>query len=149
MELAIVIAVVTIISAIAVPSMIGWRSASQFRGAVANLRGDLNWAKLMAIRDGVMVAIQFEADRYRIFLDNGGGANSGDLVRQAGERYIRTRNMPGGVAIDLAATSFDSDRTGFSNRGLPENLGQVVVVNNKDNDQRSISLNRLGRMVVN
>jgi hypothetical protein len=55
--------------------------------------------------------------------------------------------LPAGVTIDLGATDFDSDRTRFNRRGLPENLGSVVLAAS-NGDQQQVQLNRLGRINI-
>jgi type IV fimbrial biogenesis protein FimT len=75
-EVMIVLAIMAVIAAIAVPNMIGWRVDSKLRGAVENLKGDLNAAKMMAVRENAFVVINFFAGRYEVFVDNGAGANA-------------------------------------------------------------------------
>ena len=143
MELMVVIAITAIVAAIAVPNMVAWRENSKFNGSVDNLRGDLNLAKILAVRENGFVAVQFFADRYQVFTDNGPSAG----VLDAGERVIANQVLPAGVGIDLGLTDFTSDRTRFNERGLPANIGTVVMVDT-GGDQRSINLNRLGRIDV-
>jgi type IV fimbrial biogenesis protein FimT len=146
-EIMIVLAIMAVLAAIAVPNMIGWRGEAKLRGVVENLKGDLNMAKMMAVRENALVVINFSADRYEVFVDNGAGADAGNWTRDVGERRIASRVLPAGVAIDLGATDFDSDRTRFNRRGLPENLGSVVVTA-FNGDQQQIQLNRLGRINI-
>ena len=146
-ELLTVIAIIGILTAIAVPNMIGWRSGANFRGTVQNLKGDLNSAKMMAVRENGFVVVNFFANRYEVFVDNGAGANAQNWTRDADERRLVSRTLPAGVTIDLGATDFTGDRTRFNRRGLPTNLGTLVVVAS-DGDQRQIQLNRLGRINI-
>jgi type IV fimbrial biogenesis protein FimT len=146
-EVMIVVAIMAVLAAIAVPNMIGWRGAAKLRGAVENLKGDLNAAKMMAVRENALVVINFSTDRYEVFVDNGAGADAGNWTRDAGERLIASRALPAGVTIDLVATDFDSDRTRFNRRGLPENLGSVVLAAS-NGDQQQVQLNRLGRINI-
>jgi len=146
-EVMIVVAIMAVLAAIAVPNMIGSRSDAKLRGAVENLRGDLNSAKMMAVRDNALVVVNFFADRYEVFVDNGAGADAGNWTRDAGERLIASRALPAGVSIDLVATDFDSDRTRFNRRGLPENIGSVVLAASTG-DQQQVQLNRLGRINI-
>ena len=60
-ELMIAIAIIAVLSAIAVPNMIGWRERAKLRGASENLRGDLQWAKIRAIRDHDDVSVVFDS----------------------------------------------------------------------------------------
>ena len=145
MELMTIIAIIAVLAAIAIPNLIGWRSGTQLRGAVENLRGDLQTAKFTAVRENGPVVALFASDSYKVFIDN--GANPGAL--DAGERVIVNRPLPPGVSIDLGATDFNGNLYArFNNRGLPEDTGNVVV-DSSGGDQRIIGLNRLGRISIN
>ena len=81
-ELMVTIAIVGIVSAIAIPNMIGWRTERQLRGAANNLLSDLQLARIRAIREAETVTALFNApNSYIVFLDN----NSNDLL-DAGEQ---------------------------------------------------------------
>ena len=84
-----------------------------------------------------------------IFDANGAGGNFNNWSRESDERLLRNRQLKGGVKIDLAATDLDTDRTRFTERGLPDpsNLGTIVVVNGAG-EQGQIQMNRLGRLTV-
>jgi len=142
-ELMVVIAITAIIAGIAVPNMVSWRNDAKFSGAIENIRGDLNMAKTVAVREGGFVAVQFLSDGYQVFNDNGATAG----VFDAGEKMLIDLQLPSGVSIDLAATDFANDRFRFNDRGLPENLG-TAVINRTNGEQRSIMLNRLGRISI-
>jgi type IV fimbrial biogenesis protein FimT len=138
MELMTTIAIIAVLAAIAVPNMIGWRSGTKLQGAVENLRGDLQWAKLKAVQSGGSVKVDFsvstDADKYQI---SGGGLTT------------RTRVLPSGVRIDLGGTDFNgNDHVSFNNRGYPLNAGKVVV-NSSGGEKREILLNRVGRININ
>ena len=142
-ELMIVIAVTAIIAGVAIPNMVSWRNNAKYSGAIENVRGDLNMAKMVAIREGGFVAVQFLPNGYQIFNDNGATAG----VFDAGEDMLIDLQLPSGVSIDLAATDFAMNRFRFDDRGVPENLGRVVITRT-NGEQRSIILNRLGRISI-
>jgi type IV fimbrial biogenesis protein FimT len=146
-ELLITVAIIAILASIAVPNMMGQSNQAKLRGAVSNLRGDLQTAKMMAIRENANVVVNLFSNRYEVFVDNGTGANAGNWGRDADEVLLISRQMEPGVSIDLAATNLDNDRTRFNDRGLPENFGRIVLVNSQAG-QRQIDLNRLGRIIV-
>ena len=135
MELMTTIAIIAVLAAIAVPNMIGWRSGTKLQGAVENLRGDLQWAKLAAVKGSVFVEVQFppEGDRYLVVPDDGG--------------HIRERDLPSGVSIDLADFN-GNDFVRFDNRGIPDNDG-TIVINSSGGEVRTIDLNRLGLIDIN
>jgi len=73
MELMVVIAILALVSAIGVPSLIGWRDDAKLRDAVSLLRGDLEMAKIRAVRENDFVAVLFNANGYTVFVDDGAG----------------------------------------------------------------------------
>ena len=91
LELMIVVALLAITAAIAIPNMIAWRGDDKLRGAINNLKGDLNMAKTMAVRENAPVAILFSANEYEIFLDN--GASPANWIREGDERVLRNRQL--------------------------------------------------------
>ena len=145
MELMITIAVIGLLAAIAIPNMIGWRSGAKLRGAVENLRGDLQLAKLTAVRENGPVAVLFSDNGCQVFIDN--GATPG--VLDAGERRIRNRQLETGVSINLGSTDFNGNLYArFNNRGLPEDDGEVVIISSGGRPPRTIRLSRLGRIDI-
>jgi type IV fimbrial biogenesis protein FimT len=151
-ELLVVISLFAILSAIAAPNMISWRSQAKLRGSVNNIKGDLQVARLRAIRENALVAVVFTANGYTIFLDN--GVNDGDWNLDADEALVRNRQLPAGVTIALP-TSFDppDDRTRFDGRGFPDpatltgaGLTGTVTIQGSNGSQRQITINRLGRI---
>jgi type IV fimbrial biogenesis protein FimT len=143
-ELMTTIAIIALLAAFAIPNMISWRSGTKLQGAVENLRGDLQLAKLKAVQENGFVAVVFSGNGYQVFIDN--GANAG--VLDAGERLLRDRQLAAGVSIDLGGTDFNgNDYARFNNRGLPDDTGNVVV-DSSSGEQRLVGLNRLGRISI-
>jgi type IV fimbrial biogenesis protein FimT len=138
MELMTTIAIIALVAAIAVPNMISWRSGTRLQGAVDNLRGDLQWAKLKAVQENGSVKVDFS-----VSADN-------DEYQVSGSGLItKTRQLPPGVRIDPGNTSFSGNGyVTFNNRGFPDNSGTVAIVSS-DGKGRTIDLNRLGRIDIN
>lgn len=145
-ELMTTIGIIAVLAAIAIPNMIGWRSGTKLQGAVENLRGDLQWAKLKAVQENEFVTVLFLAGgtSYEVFTDS---ANNG--VRDGLDRRYRLRDLPAGVSIDLGGTDFNgNDFVTFNNRGFPENAG-MVAVDSTGGAGRNINVNRVGRININ
>ena len=143
-ELITVMGIISVLAVIAIPNFIGWRSESQLQGALENLRGDLQMAKLKAVQENRPVAVLFSGNGYQVFIDDGASEGAFD----AGERLFKNRQLPPGVSIDLFNTDFNgNDYARFNNRGLPD-VGGTVVVDSSGGDQRLIGLNRLGRVSI-
>ena len=59
MELMVVLAIFAVVTSLAVPSLIGWRNDAKLRDGASLLRGDLERAKLRAIKENDFVAMLF------------------------------------------------------------------------------------------
>ena len=145
-ELAVTLAIMVIIAAVGLPPYLKWLRGHRLRGAVTNMMADLEMAKIRAIRENSLVAVQFCQDRYTIFNENGDTTYACDAT---GRQIYRYRKLPAGVKIDLGNLTFANNRTRFNSRGLPD--GTIVVERIPINNQTSgktIWLNRLGYMNV-
>ena len=94
-ELIVVICVIAIITSISMPPLLRWRTDANLRGAASNLAGDLEMAKVRAIRENAYVAVLLGSDGYTIFVDEcefgrlgQGMANSSQLHPDAIERSL-------------------------------------------------------------
>ena len=56
-ELLVIIAILAVLSSIGTPAFLKWRSDSKLRDAVSSLRGDLEMAKLRAMRENEFVVV--------------------------------------------------------------------------------------------
>ena len=124
-ELMVSIAIIAIVSAIAVPNMISWREQAKLRGAFENLRGDLQWAKIRAIRDHDDVSVEFELARY--------------TIKDAGGNTIRAREISAGVSFSSSFT------VTFDRRGRCPDIG-TLVLEDSAGEQKQLSLNPLGQI---
>jgi len=145
-ELMIVIAIAGILAALAVPGWLAWRANAKINGAATNLRGDLEMAKMRAIKENGTVAMEFiNSTSYRIFIDS--GATS--YTWEAGETILRNRQLVPGVSMTILsgfgvnANSLNS--TGFNGRGRAGKAGTVAIVDGGGN-QRQIVISPLGRV---
>lgn len=127
-ELAISMAVMVIIAALVLPPYLKWMRTHRIRGAVNNLMGDLEMAKIRAIRENAFVVIRFDPDRYTIFIDNGQPGGVAQDWDSSGEFIVKTKSLPAGVRFDVASLDFDDtppaakNQTRFNGRGLPDRV---------------------------
>lgn len=146
MELAVSLAIMVVIAALVLPPYLQWLRGHRLRGAVTNLMADLEMAKIRAIRENSLIAVQFCQDRYTIFNENG---DTNYTCVTTGREVYRHRELPSGVEFDLGLLTFADNRTRFNGRGLPDGIttGQTIPVKNNTHGQE-ISINRLGYMTV-
>ena len=142
-ELLVSVAIILLISSIAVPNFINWRTESQIRGAINNLRGDMELARARSIKENQQVTIDFSSTGYSIYIDE-----DADETMDSGEQLIRHVDFIKGVSIGLAATTFASDKTWFNSRGLPQNLGRVVLKNTVGTLRRISMTTLLGQITM-
>lgn len=150
-ELAVMLAVLASIAAFVMPPYVKWLRAYRIREAAVTLKVDIEMAKTRAICENAFVVIQFSANNYTIFVDDGDGDGgvSEDWILNGEEVLLRNRPLMGGVRIDLANTTFADNRTRFNGRGRIGNQGKVTLVNSQG-DQRQLDMNnRFGRIDAN
>ena len=150
-ELAVTLAIVASVAAFVLPPYLKWLRTYRLKEASTTLKVDIEMAKTRAIRENAFVVVQFEADNYSIFIDNGEGDDgvAEDGLRNGMEEVLRNRPLIGGVRIDLGNTTFTDYRTRFNGRGRIGNQGTVTLVNNLGAQKQLDMNNRFGRIEVN
>ncbi len=140
LELMIVIAIAGILAALAIPNWFAWRATAKINGAATNLRGDLEMAKMRAIKENALVAVEFTASAYRIFIDSGATA----YTWEPGEQILTNRQLAPGVSLTILS-GFGGNSTGFNGRGRAGKAGTLAIVDSGGN-QRQIVISPLGRV---
>jgi type IV fimbrial biogenesis protein FimT len=150
-ELLVIIAIIAVLSSLGTPAFLQWHSDTKLRDAVSSLRGDMEMAKLRAMRENEFVTVVFNTDSYLIFIDDGAGAGgvTENWILDGDENVLRNRQLPAGVSIDLGNTTFVSNRTRFNGRGHIANQGVATIVNTAGNQRVLDMNNRFGRITVN
>ncbi len=145
-ELAVTIAIISVITAITMPPYLTWWRENRMRSSVSNLAADLEMAKTRAIRENASVVIDFNAGNYIVFLDN-----DDSWSQNNGEPVLVNRILPAGVSIDTASLNFspETDKVRFNSRGIPlEVVSPKTVTINQAAYNRQITINRLGNIDV-
>jgi len=126
LELMVAIAIIAILSTIAVPGIIQWLPKHRVGSAARGVKSTLEFARSNAIRTNSDVTVNFDEANERL------------TVVDAGATTLRTRQLPGDVDLQLGTlpASVIFNGHGFTTQG-----GGVVVVNTSDNTlSRSITL---------
>jgi prepilin-type N-terminal cleavage/methylation domain-containing protein len=135
-ELMVVIALLGILAAAAIPSMKGWLANYRLNDGVNQVKASLSMAKLTAIKESINVRVVFstgvgDSGTYRVFTDDGGGtlANANNGTWDAGERILVQGSMPRGVNLYSAAFgSTNAATTMFNPAGLPMQSASGALV---------------------
>jgi type II secretion system protein H len=116
LELMIVIAIISILIAVATPATLNWMRQRGVRDAADQLAMDLQRAKLLAIQRGMNCIITINspaANQYTISLNN---------------EVVDLRRYPGGVVFTDAPTVSDPLVT-FTPQGICQNFGSFFLTN--------------------
>lgn len=128
-ELLTVIALAAVVSAIAVPNIIGVLPKHRLSGSAREILSILHFAKMAAIKENSAVVVNFNPGSRdcTVFVDDGeGGGTPEDKARSGGERILKHFVMPSGV--NLLSPSFGNTLS-FNNRGFADSTGDVTVRN--------------------
>lgn len=124
-ELMIVIAIIVILSAIAVPNFKSWRDNANLRGSAFGLKSDLEMAKVRAIRGGGDVTVSFSKDAYEIKQSAGAG-----IIMSKKLNSVEIITDPSGYSIV------------FNNKGMSQQAGKIELKNSES--EITITINRIG-----
>ena len=99
MELMIVIAIIGIVSTIAIPNFLSYRSDSRLRGAVRELVGDMQKTRISAVKNNETWAIVFDTanNRYVICSENGADDDWTTLGDNVQEKTVRFSGYKAGI----------------------------------------------------
>ena len=133
MEMMIVIAIIGITAAIAIPNVISYLPKHRLNGGARDVYSAMQYARLKAVKEKTPVSIIFNigTDSFTVFDDlNGNGTIDG------GDTVLKTGNMPPDVDM-TNATQFTGLVTwcGFNTRGLPvqSKIGRVELQSTSQN----------------
>jgi len=138
-ELMVVISIIAIMSAVAIPNLISWLPNYRLNGAAREVLSAIELARLTAVRENASVAVTFTPGNaaYHLWVDNGeGGGGANDFTQNGTERTLRGGPMPPSIAMSSAvfgaSSSFRFNGTGLPLRtdGSPGG-GAVVLTNSK------------------
>jgi len=120
-ELMVVIGIMAILSAIAIPSYIKWLPKHRVGTAARAVMSTLEFARINAIKTNADVTVNF------IF-----GSDSLTVVNSGGN-ILRTRRLPGDVNLKDGKPPDDlGNSVKFYGHGFSDESGQVVGENTKD-----------------
>lgn len=177
-EVMIVVAIIGILAAIAVPSFLSWLPSMRLRSAARDIYGVMSKAKMEAIKRHVDVTVRFcppgdpdcpvnPLGYYIMFLDNGaGGGNLEDEIPNGTEPVlVSLTTLPDRVTYDPAVGGGDGVTFGnnnalvFSPRGIPINTfantfgpGTIGLrstdANGNTDRQRVVNVSSAGRINI-
>lgn len=164
-EVIIVITIIGIISAIAIPNFIAWLENNRLRDSSQDLLSNVQYAKFEAIKRNRNVVITFApvacapaipqpGGSYTIFADDGnGGGVSGNSIREANEPILRQETMGRGIGLcngSVAFTVLPANTYGFTPTGRPVGLNSGTAALRNDNGRvHTLTLGVAGNLSLN
>ena len=155
MELMIAIAIIGILTAIAVPNIISWLPNYRLKAVARDFYSNMQKAKLEAVKQNANVIIKFtigsgRVGSYQVFVDDGGTETDpgtpDNKIRDGDEQIITTIAMPNNVS--LYYNNFSNNTAGYNSRGLPcTALGRVEFKNNNSRYYKA-SLSSAGNVKI-
>ena len=137
-ELMVVVAIIAITAAIAIPNFISWLPKRRLESAVSEMQGAMQLARLTAVKENKQTTLTFDT------------TNESYAVSVAG-RTVRSGEMPAGidlVSVLLKGTSTGASSVSFDSKGLA-NPEIDVRLRNSQNTQKLIQLNLTGNARIN
>lgn len=150
-ELIVVIAIMGVLMAIAIPNFSQWTANYRLKAAAREIYSNFQKARLEAIKTNSNVVVSFNlgADTYQVFVDNGGTTGTAsDDTQNGDERILDTVSMPAGVVMESVSFS-GTTIPGFTARGLPlsSRIGNVRV-RNVNNERYQVTLSIAGGLTL-
>ncbi len=144
LELVIVVALVSILSAIAVPQFSLWAQSNRLNSGSLSIRFTLMLARSSAItkNSNVVVAFSTSADgSYTVFVDE-----DGDYSQGSDEEVLEEGTMPTGISLYL--TDFEDDKACYNPMGIPDSDGTVYLKDSAAGNVRQIILAATGNVKI-
>ena len=150
MEMMIVISIIGIISAIAIPNIIAWLPEYRLRSVTRDIVSCFQETKMKAVKENAIAAIFFNVggNEYTAWVDNGaGGGISGNLIKDGGEIIFQQTTLPDNISF-YQNTNFTADTFGFNSRGVPATTVGTVFINNTKSNYRKVIISIAGNIRV-
>ncbi|BCR03315.1 hypothetical protein DESUT3_03840 [Desulfuromonas versatilis] len=147
LELLMAVALVGILSAIALPNARAWLENYQLKTQARNLLAQFQQARMAAVKQNCRVAIALtsgtgQEGKCLVFVDDGGGGSNNVLIHDAGEKVLADFAMPAGIR--LGGVTFGNQTTGFTSKGTAADNGSVELTNSRG-DGYKLVLHGAGR----
>jgi type IV fimbrial biogenesis protein FimT len=122
LEVMVVLGIMAILAALAVPNMFGWGPKQRLLSAANDIQGAINLARMAAIKENSYAVILFNtpAHGFTVFVDSN---NNG--LKDAGERTLRAGVFKSDIDM---ATGFSGSKASFDGRGLLVNSAANITL---------------------
>ena len=142
-ELTVTLAILGIISTIAIPSFFSWLPRHRLQTSVRHIYDDMNMARSRAVKTNADIGVAFNTsnENYRIFIDT-----DKDQTFDAGETVISTGTLENG--IDITNSTFTANTYGFNSRGMSAGTTGDVHMTNPSGLFMGVRVNVVGGLSI-
>jgi prepilin-type N-terminal cleavage/methylation domain-containing protein len=142
-EIIVTLAILGIISAIAIPSYFSWLPRHRLQTSVRHIYDDMNMARSRAVKTNADIGVAFNTsnENYRIFIDT-----DKDQTLDAGETVISTGTLENG--IDITDSTFTANTYGFNSRGMSAGTTGDVHMTNPSGLFMGVRVNVVGGLSI-
>ncbi|HEV2145898.1 MAG TPA: GspH/FimT family pseudopilin [Longimicrobiaceae bacterium] len=146
LELLTALVIVGVLTSLAAPAMDRALARMRTRAALDRFTGDLYHARILAVRSGRAVVVQFPGSERCGGAANRYGTDHYLVLARDGSDRVLKRVALGGGGLCLEMNQSDSMR--FDSRGMLRGLGNRTVVARRGGDVRdSLTVSRAGRIL--
>lgn len=144
MEVVTAVSILAVLTLIATPPLLAWKKNAELQGALSRTVVSLQLGRTYALANREYVVLDFQANRFQVFVDNGaGGAVAGDWLKTGDERILRDYEFPPTISC---STNFPSDRFRF--KGFGRNQPGTIVMTQQGGNTAKVIVNVVGRIRV-
>ena len=136
-ELMVVVAIVSVLVVIAIPSFMVWLPKHRLNSGANDIQAMIQAARLQAIKAKVRVIVSFDPDAngnlqgdYIAFVDDEVGGGKEWTQQPATEPVVKSGQLPAGV--NFVGTTFAGNRFRYNNRGIIDGInGSISLINSR------------------
>jgi prepilin-type N-terminal cleavage/methylation domain-containing protein len=138
LEALMVLAILALAGAAAIPDLIKWRSQMRLRAAAVELKENLELAKVLAGKENKYIYVKFVPAEGKYHLSYKDPDNNFIPIKE--------ERLPQDVIIDKTHEQYSvhGDQTGFNSRGGADNC--TIVLSNLQKKSRLISISPIGKV---
>jgi type II secretion system protein H len=142
-ELMVVIAIVAVVSAIALPNLIDWRGKRQLEAAVNEMQTAINLAKTIAVKRGTSTFIHLKSPDHGITIYQDKNANG--TLETGTDTKFRTILFADSVSLSMLP---DIQYISFDSRGFTTAVN-IMLTRDKDLRQPKVEVTVTGSSRIN
>lgn len=134
-ELMVIIGIMALMSAIAMPNLIGWLPKYRMGSAARDILGTFEFARLTAVKRNAVTLVTLDY--------------ANELVRiTVGADTVRTIRMPAGIDLKQPASNSLGASFNFNGQGMANKAGDVLISNGGRHPDKKVTLGAGGSIKI-